>query len=274
MTKALHKMVLAALLLTFSSALALSQETTSKSSLECRDNWNSGRLASHCEIKEFTLPSNGSLNVNAGKNGGVSIKGWDRNEILVRARVQAGAPTKSEAEALGQQITIQTAGGTISATGPEHGNDYHWSVNYEVFVPRRSDLSLETRNGGLAISDVYGRIQFQAVNGGVVLRRVGGSVRGSTTNGGLVVELTGEQWDGEELDVRTTNGGIVMSVPENYSAHLQTGTVNGNLSVDFPGMQQDKKAKELAVYLGSGGARVRAMTTNGGVKIKRTALAY
>ncbi len=275
MIKALHKMVLAALMFSVSSAFVLAQETKSKGSLECRDNWNSGRLASHCEIKEFTLPATGSLiNVDAGKNGGVSIKGWDRNEILVRARVQAGAPTQSEAESLGQQITIQTAGGRISATGPEHSNDHHWSVSYEVFVPRRSDLSLETRNGGLAIADVYGRIQFQAVNGGVVLKRVGGNVRGGTTNGGLVVELTGESWDGEELDVKTTNGGIVMSVPENYSAHLQTGTVNGNLSVDFPGVQQDKKSKELAVYLGSGGARVRAMTTNGGVKIKRTALAY
>jgi len=85
----------------------------------------------------------------------------------------------------------------------------------------------------------------------------------------LVVELDGSRWDGEELDVRTTNGGIVMSVPDNYSAHLETGTVNGHLSIDFPVTVQGRITRELAVNLGSGGATVRAMTTNGGVRIKR-----
>jgi DUF4097 and DUF4098 domain-containing protein YvlB len=102
------------------------------------------------------------------------------------------------------------------------------------------------------------------------LWRVGGSVRGGTTNGGLVVELAGDRWDGEALDVKTTNGGIVMSVPENYSAHLETGTVNGGLSVDFPITVQGRLTRELAINLGAGGATVRAMTTNGGVRIKRT----
>ncbi len=141
-----------------------------------------------------------------------------------------------------------------------------------MFVPRRSDVSLETHNGGISISDVIGRLEFTALNGGVVLRRVGGSVKGGTTNGGLVVELAGDRWDGETLDVKTTNGGIVMSVPENYSAHLQTATVNGNLSVDFPVTVQGRITRELAVNLGSGGATVRAVTTNGGVKIKRTGM--
>ena len=85
----------------------------------------------------------------------------------------------------------------------------------------------------------------------------------------MVVELSGDRWDGETLDVTTTNGGIVMSLAENYSAHLETSTVNGNLSVDFPVTVQGRISKELAVDLGSGGATLRAKTTNGGVRIKR-----
>ena len=63
-----------------------------------------------------------------------------------------------------------------------------------------------------------------------------------------------------------------MAVPENYSAQLQTGTVNGSISVDFPITVQGSLTKELAVNLGSGGATVKAMTTNGGVRIKRTSM--
>src|SRR2546430_4505707 len=38
---------------------------------------------------------------------------------------------------------------------------------------------------------------------------------------------------GEELNVRTTNGGVNLVMPDNYSAHLETSTVNGNVSSDF-----------------------------------------
>ena len=47
-------------------------------------------------------------------------------------------------------------------------------------------------------------------------------------------------------------------------------TVNGNVSVDFPVTVQGRITRELSVNLGSGGATVRAMTTNGGVRLRRT----
>lgn len=250
------------------SAFANNDEDKDKS-MACRDDWHSDRLLSHCEIKEQTLPAAGAISVDGRQNGGVSVKGWDRNEILARTRIQTAAPTQAEADALAQQITIQTAGAKIFANGPENRRDYYWSVSYEVFVPRRSDLSLTAHNGGIAISDVQGKLDFTTSNGGVALRRVGGTVHGDTTNGGLSIELSGDRWEGEEMDVKTTNGGISMSLPENYSAHLETGTVNGNLSIDFPVTVQGRITRELAVNLGSGGPTIRAMTTNGGVRVKR-----
>ncbi len=239
--------------------------------MTCRDNgWYNDKLEGNCEIREQTLAMSGApIAIDGKQNGGISVKGWDQNQVLVRARVQTGAPTAAEAADLARQIRIETSGAKIYANGPESRKNYHWDVSYEVFVPRRADLSLETHNGGIVISDVNGKIEFTALNGGVVLRKVGGAVRGSTTNGGLVVELSGDRWDGETLDVRTTNGGVVLSVPENYSAKLETGTVNGSINVDFPVTVQGKINKELAVNLGSGGATVKAMTTNGGVRVKR-----
>ena len=265
--------VLVATFLALASVGILAQEKA-KGSLTCRDNnWYGNRLVGNCEIREQTLaPGGGPISIDGRQNGGVAVKGWDNGQILIRAQIQTGAPNAGEAEQLARQVKIETGGNKIYASGPENQKDYHWSVSYEVFVPRRSDLSLETHNGGISISEVNGRIDFNALNGGVVLRKCGGSVHGTTTNGGLVVELAGDHWDGETLDVRTTNGGVSMAVPENYSAHLQTGTVNGSISVDFPVTVQGSLTKELAVNLGSGGATVKAMTTNGGVRIKRTSM--
>src|SRR4051794_2156173 len=272
MYRFLGRSVLIAALVTFTGVAAFAQKDKDRS-LNCRDeNWYNDRLVGNCEIREQTLAtSGGTIGIDGKQNGGVSVKGWDQNQILVRARVQTGAPTAAEAQALGQQVRIETSGAKIFASGPENRQNYHWDVSYEVFVPRRADLSVETHNGGIAIADVNGRIEFTALNGGVVLKRVGGAVKGSTTNGGLVVELTGDRWDGDSLDVSTTNGGVIMSVPENYSANLQTGTVNGGVTTDFPVTVQGRLNKQIALNLGSGGAMVKAMTTNGGVHLKRAA---
>jgi DUF4097 and DUF4098 domain-containing protein YvlB len=245
----------------------------SEASMKCRDDDGDNRLARHCEIKEQTLPASGAISVDGKTNGGIAIKGWDRHEILVRAKVETRAPSQAEADSLAQQVRIETAALNIRAEGPESRNDYQWHVSYEIFVPRRSDLSLKAHNGGISIVDVSGRIEFRTTNGGVSLSRVGGAVTGNTTNGGVHVELAGARWEGETLDVKTTNGGVNLVMPENYSAHLETGTVNGNFSSDFPLNvplnERGRMPKDVSVDIGSGGPTIRATTTNGGVRVSR-----
>jgi DUF4097 and DUF4098 domain-containing protein YvlB len=142
-------------------------------------------------------------------------------------------------------------------------------VTIEAFVPRRSDLDVETVNGGIRIDDVHGRIRFDATNGGVTLAGLGGDVQGRTTNGGIRLALDGDSWDGAGADVRATNGGIVLTVPEGYSANLETGTTNGGMQIDFPVTVQGRLNRRVELTLGNGGPPIRAVTTNGGVVIRR-----
>lgn len=236
---------------------------------------NSGRYnddnQQHCEVRESTMPA-GALNVDAGQNGGISIEGWDRNEIRVRAVVQGSASTEARAKAITDQVQVQTGGGRVYATGPDLDRREWWSVSYRINVPRKNDLDLHANNGGISITTVNGNMRFDTVNGGVKLSDVGGRVNGSTRNGGLNVTLSGDRWDGEGLDVETSNGGVTLRLPENYNAELETRTVNGGLSVDFPiTVQGDLTGRRSALQttLGSGGPLVRVRTTNGGVRIGR-----
>ena len=105
---------------------------------------------------------------------------------------------------------------------------------------------------------------------GVTLARLAGDVHGATTNGGLHIELVGDHWDGKGLDVETVNGGVKMSIPANYSGHLETGTTNGHTEADFPIAVHGPLGKAMSFDLGNGGATVRVITTNGGVKIQRS----
>ena len=75
--------------------------------------------------------------------------------------------------------------------------------------------------------------------------------------------------DGDGVDVSTMNGGVSVTLPDNYSARLETGTVNGGLHVDFPVAMSGEVKRQLSTTLGAGGALIRVKTTNGGVSIKR-----
>jgi len=237
--------------------------------LSCNDNWGGDR-PSHCVMKEqMVAATGGTITVDGRMNGGVTVKGWDRNEIFVRARIQTQANTDAEAQALAGQIRIETGGANIFAEGPETKGRQSWSVSFEVSVPKNSNLSLKAHNGGIGVSDVRGQIEFNTTNGGVTLRRLAGVVKGETTNGGLTIDLIGGGWDGEGVDVRTTNGGVTLFIPNEYSARLETGTVNGGLNNDYPITVQGEIKRQLSVNLGDGGQTIRAMTTNGGITIKR-----
>lgn len=223
----------------------------------------------YCEVREQVLPATGALRVDAGPNGGVAVTGSERSDVMIQAMVQARAETEVRAREIAGEVAIRTDGGTIRAEGPKAGEDESWSVSFRLSAPARTDLSLETLNGGIGIEGVSGNLEFRAVNGGVRLVDVSGYVSGSTTNGGLSIELTGDGWEGEGLDVRTTNGGVELRIPEGYSARLETGTVNGRLDIGFPVTVQGRLDKMLTTELGSGGKLIRARTTNGGVKISR-----
>jgi len=229
--------------------------------------WDDGER--HCEVRELELAAGRStIAVDAGTNGGIRVEAWDRDQIRIDAKVVARADSYGEAADLASRIEIETAD-VIRATGPSGGRSRGWWVSYRLWVPRASNLDLEANNGGIRIEGVFGDIEFETTNGGIGLENVGGYVHGETTNGGVKVELTGDSWEGAGLDVETTNGGVKLLLPDSYNAHLETGTVNGGLEVDFPLTVQGKLGRELSVDLGAGGPTLRVMTTNGGVRIGR-----
>jgi len=241
--------------------------------MDCNQSKNNQRdRGSFCEIREQTIAATGRFNVDGGTNGGISVKGWKRGDVQLRVQVQTWAEDDSMARAMSSQIRIDSSAGQIRAQGPDQSGKTKsgWSVSFELMVPERTDLTLKTMNGGVSIADIHGRIEFSAVNGGVHLSRLGGDVEGKTTNGGLTVELAGDRWDGTKLDASTSNGGVTLRVPERYSAHVETGTVNGNLNVDLPVNVKGDISKRLSFDMGSDGAMVRVVTTNGGVNIRKS----
>lgn len=236
----------------------------------CEDSWGDRDRDRYCETLSASMAAPSMLAVDGGMNGGVEVVGWSWDVVEVEARVWATAESEGRALELAREVRLRVDGGRLSADGPRTERRENWGVSWTLRVPRTMDLDLETHNGGISVDGVSGDIRFDAMNGGVRLAEVGGDVKGRTTNGGLHIELAGTRWSGAGLDAETTNGGVRLYLPEGYSADLVTGTVNGGIDIDFPVMVRGRIGRRLETTLGEGGATIRAVTTNGGVRIQRT----
>ncbi len=179
------------ILLTASSAAFGQEKEKSKNYEFCSDNWNwsNGDKVSARDLRETTFAAPGILNVDAGKNGGISVRGENRSDVLVRACVQAWGASQEEADSIVRSVRVQT-GSTVradSSTGSEN-----FSVSYQILVPRSMNVDLKAHNGGISLSSVEGSLKFETTNGGVSLSDLAGDVKGRTTNGGVKVSLSGD----------------------------------------------------------------------------------
>jgi DUF4097 and DUF4098 domain-containing protein YvlB len=240
---------------------------------ECQaDHSGSDDREQFCEVRHAGFkPSGGMLTVDPDENGGAEIVGWDRDSVAVTMRIQAGAGTDEDAQALAKGITLKAAGSTVQVDGPSSGRHQHWSVELVVMVPKQSGLAVRTMNGPLSVEGVSGRMDLRAQNGPVSLARLAGDVQARAQNGPLTVTLSGTTWDGKGLDAETVNGPVTLALPEGYNAELETGTVNGPMNLEMPltvtlnGSVRDR----INTTLGKGGSTVRVVTTNGPITIRK-----
>jgi hypothetical protein len=268
---------LAVAALTLPGAPLRAQESHAEWLDDCRNDheWNRDTRVRHCEIREVGLKGpvrGGPLTVDPGMNGGVEVEGWDRDSVAVTARIQVNARSEDEAQAIAREIRIEAAGRAVRAVGPDPlGRHQSWSVSFVVLVPRRTDLSLATENGPLSVREVTGRMDLSTRNGPLTLIGAAGDVRARAQNGPLAVKLRGVRWEGAGLDAETMNGPADLRIPEGYNAKIDFGTVNGPMSVGFPltvtinGRVTDR----ISTTLGTGGAPIRVVTTNGPMTVRR-----
>src|SRR3954447_20628889 len=145
---ALIASALAAAFVAAGSAQSRDRNNARTAAMSCNDRHESDDRATHCEIREDTVGGATPLDIDAGRNGGIRVRGWDRGDVLVRARIEAYADTDAEARRPAAGVRVDTSGGHVHAEGPDAGNhDEGWNVSFEISVPRTAMLTLNTSNG-------------------------------------------------------------------------------------------------------------------------------
>jgi DUF4097 and DUF4098 domain-containing protein YvlB len=258
----------AAAVLALGSAAAVADVRVVEDDAWCREGgWSDG--ARHCEVREATLPAGSLLAVDARPNGGIQVQGWDGSDVRLRVKIVANADSEAEARDVVGDVRVEL-GDTVKAVGPARSRGRGWYASYRLEVPRGARLRLQADNGGLHLGRFEGDAELHTVNGGLHVDEVGGHVHGETVNGGIHLELSGTEWRGQGLELRTTNGGLHLTIPEGYNARLEAGTVNGGVHSDVPLTTRGRHTGgRIETDLGGGGKPIRVETTNGGLHLQR-----
>jgi DUF4097 and DUF4098 domain-containing protein YvlB len=222
-------------------------------------------LVSYCQLRVTSLPPESNLSVNA-VNSNVSVTTWDGPDFLIRAEVETAAANQSLAEALADQVFVETSTGNIAVKGPAANSHQSWSVKLEIQVPPATGLTVATVNGGIAIHGVQGAIDFDAVNCNASLSGVGGDVTGSAVNGSVFIGVGGGRWAGQTLDVDTVNGSIEIEVPADCAAQVTASVARGVFSTNFP--VEISSGSQVTFELGDGTSAIRLAASNGNIELR------
>jgi DUF4097 and DUF4098 domain-containing protein YvlB len=213
-------------------------------------------------------------------NGSVIIKGWDEDTFEIRAVKESRQGQDALAEVdifidIADELLIETIHPT---------ENYIVSVNYDIKVPLDLLIGIiECTNGSINIENVGGNPDLSTSNGTISAVNVNGIVsatssngditatgvrsldKASTSNGNITAELPTIY---NNLEIKTSNGSIVLLLSPLLAVDLDAKTSNGsisisNLNIDAAEFDQNT----LSGSMNGGGYKVQVSTSNGSIDL-------
>src|SRR5882762_2167570 len=195
--------------------------------------------------KVYSLRSGGSFELQ-NVNGPVEVQGWDRVTIDVSAKAGSVSVTTHYPQDEGVEVAVE----------------------YLVRVPRGARVEhVGTINGTVSVVGVDSIDDLHTVNGNIEVYDGGGNVHAHTTNGNIHLELA-HFVGATGASAETTNGSLLVALPADAQADIETRCLNGNFQSEVPlAIQSNLKPREMHGKLGKGGALIKLRTINGGIRI-------
>jgi hypothetical protein len=144
-------------------------------------------------------------------NGSVTVRGWTRDRIRVRAT--HGARDHMEIHRSGSDIRIE----------PESRHGAPGTVRIEIDVPAAMALRIEGVYNHTQVEDVSGALEIETVDGNIAVRGGRGRIELESVQGSITVDGANGQ-----IDASSVNNGIRIT---NSSGPIAVETVNGPITL-------------------------------------------
>jgi hypothetical protein len=219
--------------------------------------------------------------------GSIEVFGEKRKDVLlvIHKKIKARSAKKLEQAKREIQLDISEENnvvsiyvdapfrkqdGSIRYRGYRH-QGYEVTFNFEVKIPRDTDIFLKTVNDGeISVEDVRGDYEVNNINGGITMLGLAGSGKVYAVNGEVKLDFVSNPKS--DCYFGSLNGDVDIEFQKNFAADLLIKTFNGDVYTDFPvtylphqAIIKKKKGKKF-VYKTSSRTRVRV--GKGGPKIE------
>jgi hypothetical protein len=224
------------------------------------------------------------LRVHEVQNGGIQVRGWEKDTYSVTA---CKAAIGSEAQQLLSQMKLSVQGGEVSVSAPS-GQHNDWTVSLLIRTPRSADIEVSAHNGPVSFYNVDGKLTTHATNGPISMKDcsgeadisaengpisfsgASGKLRLHTQNGPITVSL-GQNWDGSELVADAVNGPLTLRVPSGFhSSFLVESNGHSPVSCHASICSDARKTWDddhRRIEYGNGTPVIRLSTENGPISV-------
>ena len=221
--------------------------------------------------KAYPLSDGGRVHI-LNTNGRVEIVGVDGSTVDVHALRIAKATTDEGARELLPRVTIKediTPDRVSIETDRLDGFmiGARFEVQYQVKVPRGAVVDVTTSNGQIVLTALSGKVRARSTNGGVKATDLAGAVDARSTNGMVSVDL--KSLGPEKIYLGTTNGGVLLMLPETAKADVTAAWTNGGFSITGLKLETSQDARRhIEGRINGGGTPIELHTTNGGIRVR------
>src|ERR1700680_2060508 len=173
-------------------------------------------FASSLDIAPRAVAPNVRITVRAGR-GDVTVRAADEAEIRVSGKVNVKSWSESAARRKGEGVSAEIVqngdGYEVRPTGA--GGDSRVSVDLNVVVPKKSQLTVRSEKGDVSVSDMAAPVTIDGVNGDLEVRSTTGDVSIDMRSGDA--KITGTKGDvkisghGDSIDVGNASGSFTLN---------------------------------------------------------------
>ncbi|BAU52177.1 hypothetical protein [Mucilaginibacter gotjawali] len=198
--------------------------------------------------KSYPLDGNDRIRL-SNQYGKIVVNTWDRHEIKVDVQIKAVAQSDDEARKLldGVQILDNKDGDQVSFKTQIERNNSSWKIwnwggnngkhkveiNYTVYMPAKTDLSVEDSYGSIQLPDLSGKVRINCSYGSVLAQNLSNPANEIEGSYG---SLKAGNINGARLDY--SYGSAEIEEINNLKADLSYGSfklgkLNGTASIDL-----------------------------------------
>ena len=248
------------------------------------------RTTSRNEI--IRLGYGGTVTLIGAPEGSITIEGWSRSEVEVRAEIQLRADTEQDLDRLAavngfvldedlNHLSVLSTGTHDRAFMKAHAKNFPkkllglpWKIDYRIRVPTAVDLDINAGRGPISLAGVEGNIRVSSPQSDVKLEFAGGTLSTTIAAGKVALKVTSRSWRGVGADLKVAAGDIVLELPAGFSGDLDADILRtGEIENTYEGLETREKPgitkQVIKGRMGSGGGFLRLTVGDGHIYIRK-----